>query len=63
MTIYLRTIIIAATLLLTSVSYAQQIAIPGENGRKEAIDYDYFPHRQYAFVWRNWTVVPKDKIA
>ena len=63
MTIYLRAIIIAATLLLTSVSYAQQIAIPGENGRKEAIDYDYFPHRQYAFVWRNWTVVPKDKIA
>lgn len=63
MTIYLRTIIIAATLLLTSVSYAQQIAIPGENGRKEAIDYDYFPHRQYTFVWRNWTVVPKDKIA
>lgn len=37
--------------------------MPGEGGRKEAIDYDYFPHRQYTFVWRNWAVVPKQKIA
>lgn len=63
MTKYLRIIIIAAALLFASASYAQQISIPGENGRKEAIDYNYFPHRQYAFVWRNWTVVPKHKIA
>ena len=63
MTIFLRTFIIAVTLLLTSLSYAQQTTMPGENSRKEAINYDYFPHRQYAFVWRNWAVVSKEKIA
>lgn len=63
MTKILRIIIVATTLLLTSASYAQETTLPGEGGQKEAINYDYFPHRQYAFVWRNWAVVPKQKIA
>ena len=63
MTRLLRIIIAATTLLLSSATYAQQTPMPGEEGRKEAINYDYFPHRQYAFVWRNWAVVPKQKIA
>ncbi|MBQ5622969.1 MAG: hypothetical protein IIU91_03230, partial [Alistipes sp.] len=45
--------------------FAQQttVALHGEDGRKEAIEYDYFPHREYAFVWRNWSVVDKHRLA
>ena len=39
------------------------IVLPGEEGRKAAITLDYFPHPQYAFVWRNWSVVDKNRIA
>ena len=60
---FFRTVIILATLFVGFAAQAQQVVIPGEDGRKKAIDYDYFPHRQYAFVWRNWAVVPKDKLA
>ena len=60
---FFRTVIILATLFVGIAAQAQQVVIPGEDGRKRAIDYDYFPHRQYAFVWRNWAVVPKDKLA
>ena len=50
--------------LLPTVLFAQNSSsMPGQNGRKAAVNYDYFPHRQYAFVWRNWAVVPKEKIA
>ena len=38
------------------------IVLPGEEGRKAAITLDYFPHPQYAFVWRNWSVVDKNRI-
>lgn len=40
-----------------------QIILPGEEGRKAAIELEYFPHRQYAFVWRNWSVVDKTLLA
>lgn len=60
---YFRIIIATFALMLCFSVQAQQITMPGENGRKEAVNYDYFPHRQYAFVWRNWAVVPKEKIA
>ena len=50
--------------LLPTLLFAQNSSsMPGQNGRKAAVNYDYFPHRQYAFVWRNWAVVPKEKIA
>lgn len=39
------------------------ITLPGEGGQKTAIQYDYFPSRQHAFVWRNWTLVPAEKLA
>ena len=45
-------------------AFAQgEVALPGEQGRKPALEYDYFPHRQYAFVWRNWSVVDKSRLA
>ena len=37
--------------------------LPGEDGRKGAINHDHFPHAQYTFVWRNWSVVDKAKLA
>lgn len=40
-----------------------QILLPGEEGRKPPVSYDYFPHPQYTFVWRNWSVVEKDVLA
>lgn len=42
---------------------AQNIVLPGEEGRKPAAVLDYFPHPQYAFVWRNWSVVDKSRLA
>ena len=60
----LKLLFIAVVGVLPTVAQAQtESVIPGQNGRKEAINYDYFPHRQYAFVWRNWAVVSKEKIA
>lgn len=37
--------------------------LPGENGQKPALGCEPFPSREYAFVWRNWTVVPQTKLA
>lgn len=37
--------------------------LPGTNGRTPAIEYEYFPSRMHAFIWRNWTVVPKSRLA
>ena len=48
-------------LLVVSGVGAQNL--PGEDGRKAAINYDHFPHAQYTFVWRNWSVVDKTKLA
>ena len=40
-----------------------KIILPGEDGCKPAAMLDYFPHNQYAFVWRNWSVVDKSRLA
>lgn len=61
--------IILAFLCLLTISAFQLAAaqngtnLPGEDGQKAAINYDYFPSRQHAFVWRNWTLVPAEKLA
>lgn len=49
--------------LFMRVSAQHPTTLPGENGQKPAIQYDYFPSRQHAFVWRNWTLVPAEKLA
>ena len=56
-------LLIVVGLLPAAASAQGEGAMPGQNYRKMAVDYDYFPHRQYAFVWRNWAVVEKAKIA
>ena len=48
---------------LSDLSAQDKIVMPGENGKKEAIDFEYFPSRQHAFVWRNWSVVDKHRLA
>lgn len=48
----------------SSVIFAQQkIVMPGEKDTKPAIDFDYFPSRLHAFVWRNWSLVEKERLA
>ena len=37
--------------------------LPDEDGKTPALEFSYFPHRQYTFVWRNWSVVEKEKLA
>ena len=56
-----RFILLYALLLSSIVCFAQPL--PDENGKTPAIEFSYFPHRQYTFVWRNWSVVNKEKIA
>lgn len=42
---------------------AQTTPLPDEQGTIPAVEYPYFPGRQYTFVWRNWTLVPADRLA
>ena len=52
-------------LLFLILCYSDVVAqkLPDEDGRTPAIEFSYFPHRQYTFVWRNWSIVDKVKIA
>lgn len=59
----MKTLLALMMLLLASPVVAQQVALPDEAGRRPAIEFEHFPHRQYAFVWRNWSVVDKARIA
>ena len=56
-----KVILLCAILLSSIVSFAQPL--PDENGKTPAIEFPYFPHPQYTFVWRNWSIVDKAKIA
>ena len=42
---------------------SEKTILPDEQGTTPAVEYPYFPSRQYAFVWRNWTVVPERRLA
>ena len=46
---------------MCGVGSAQRL--PDEDGRTPAVALPHFPHRQYAFVWRNWSVVDKARLA
>lgn len=41
----------------------ESIPLPGDNGEKAALVCDSFPSQMHTFVWRNWSVVPADKLA
>lgn len=55
-------LIVSVFVFLVSEIFANDL-LPGENGTIPAVSYDYFPDRQYAFVFRNWTLVPEQKLA
>lgn len=40
-----------------------EVALPGEGGEKPALGCEPFPSRLHAFVWRNWTLVPRERLA
>ena len=46
-----------------AASESDSVSLPGEGGTLPAVEYPYFPDRQHAFVWRNWTSVPAARLA
>ena len=42
---------------------AEPVPLPGEEGRKAAISPAPFPDRMSAYVWRNWGLVEKERLA
>lgn len=59
----MKRILLVITVLFVGVATLFAQSLPGEDGRKKALEFSYFPHPQYTFVWRNWSVVDKEKIA
>ena len=57
--------ILAAAAVLSSACAAvsASVPLPGEPAVKPAIDPFPFPDAMSAFVWRNWFVLPHDKLA
>jgi hypothetical protein len=55
--------LIVTVLLFSALQVFAIEPLPGENSKIPAVSYDYFPDRQYAFVFRNWTLVPEQKLA
>jgi hypothetical protein len=39
------------------------VELPGENGEKAALNFEWFPSRLHGFVFRNWTCVPQERLA
>ena len=50
-------------LFLTVIEFSNGQALPGENGNMPGVESSWFPSRQHAFVFRNWTLVPVDRLA
>ncbi len=55
--------IVVLIMSLSSAEAQETELMPGENGTKAAIDFDYFPSRQHAFIWRNWSLIDKYRLA
>ena len=52
--------------LLFSVVWScavKAVELPGEGGDKAVLDAEWFPSRMHCFVFRNWTCVPKARLA
>ncbi len=49
--------------ILNGVTYAQEhLSLPTVSQR-EPLAAEWFPSTEHAFIWRNWTVLPKEEIA
>lgn len=51
-----------AVFSVAQTAYAER-ALPGENGDKAALPPTPFPDRMSAYVWRNWGLVDKQRLA
>lgn len=58
-----RKFIAGGALLGAGLLFRPWLARAQKGGLKLAVDFPHFPSRLYAFVWRNWFLVPADRIA
>ena len=61
-----RIVVCVFLLLLASFGFASntgQIPMPGEGTGPAALSFDHFPSRMHAFVWRNWPLVERERLA
>ena len=54
--------LITPILLFAQNSAEKAMALPGQSSIP-AIEYVYFPGRMHTFIWRNWTLIPKSRLA
>lgn len=54
---------LVAGLFLAGSALGDGAVLPGEDGTKSAISPAPFPDRMSAYVWRNWGLVPVEKLA
>ena len=50
-------------LFLLAIQFSSGQDLPGEKGTTPAVEFSWFPSRQHAFVFRNWTMVPVERLA
>ena len=49
--------------LCTAAPVSAEVELPGEASTNAPISCAPFPDRMSAYVWRNWFVVPHDRLA
>jgi hypothetical protein len=55
-------LIAAAGALLGALCVCAEAQLP-VGGEPEALTFDHFPDRMHALIWRNWPVVPEERLA
>ena len=48
---------------LLCLAQTHQTPLPGENSGPAAIAFEHFPSRMHAFIWRNWPLVERKRLA
>ena len=56
-------IALTATLVLATAAWSAADLMPGQPEKRAPIGVDPFPDRLSAYVWRNWFVVPAERLA
>ena len=58
-----RIVVLTATLVLATAAWSDTDLMPGQPETREPVGVEPFPDRLSAYVWRNWFVVPADRLA
>ncbi len=58
-----RIAMIACGVALMGWNGEAEVPLPDENGCRAALGCEPFPSRLHQFIWRNWAVVPQDRLA